>query len=79
MLNQNLLCEIEKIKTTSKLILKQEPNYKVLKVIEIDKVLVGGDVKPEDTIYVSIGSGFDIKVNGKDYVVINIKEVILVL
>lgn len=80
LLNGNILTkESEEIidKTKSGVIINVKHNsYKELEVIEPD---INNNVKKGSLIYVPINSGIPINVNDDKYLIVNIKEVILIL
>lgn len=73
LLNGNILTELQNEDKEGGLIMPKA--YKTLKVIKSDSE----EVKSGSTIYVIKTAGTDVKIEDNKYVVVNIREIILIL
>lgn len=82
MLNSNICCiNLDEVieKQGRVIIPTKDKSYKRLKVVELAEDTFNEGVKRDDIIYVPINSGVEVKIDEKDYTIINAREIILIL
>jgi co-chaperonin GroES (HSP10) len=74
MLNGNILTELQQEEKTSGLYIPDAKSYKIVKVVKTE-----GEIKKDSLLYVLKSAGTSIEMDTDKYVVVNIREIILIV